>query len=164
MMTEEQSRVTPLNQAAAIYTVDFSLSPNTCLLTSGQSTNAKLLVGACKLTRAGTVINLGKLTGNKRYSSPHLTSSRQFLRSRFMPTFSVHAQNCSSSRHVTYLVYVVSLITASFGSTFLQRNQHFQRPENAFRLPISKSWTHNSREKYVTDNIIIQQIDIRWVK
>lgn len=32
-------------------------------------TNAKFLVRACKLTRAGSVINLGRFTGNKRYSS-----------------------------------------------------------------------------------------------
>jgi hypothetical protein len=68
-MTVEQPSVTLLNQVATIYIVDFSLCPNTCLLTSRQNKNAKLLVGACKLTSTGTVINLGRLTGNKRYSS-----------------------------------------------------------------------------------------------
>lgn len=72
-----ESRVTPLNQAAAAYTVDFSLSSYTCLVTTGQNTSTELLVRACKLTGAGNAINLGRLTGNKRYaySSPHPLSS-----------------------------------------------------------------------------------------
>jgi len=47
VITEIQSRVTPLNHAAATHTVDFSLFSNTCLRTSRQNKNAQLLPCWC---------------------------------------------------------------------------------------------------------------------
>jgi hypothetical protein len=61
-----ESRVTPLNHAAATSSVDFSLSSSTCLVTTRQNTNTERLVRACKLTGAGNAINLASLAGNKR--------------------------------------------------------------------------------------------------
>jgi hypothetical protein len=61
-----ESRVTPLNHAAATSSVDFSLSSYTCLVTTRQNTNTVRLVRACKLTGAGNAINLASLAGNKR--------------------------------------------------------------------------------------------------